>query len=133
VSDYTSAAEVFEVIDRLEHDAATRLRRLGRELPGARAFTSSALADHERHRLVRERQRARLGLGPGAGAGTTEASDPSLGGLRSVQESLVYAHAEGFPALGDALAVQALMANMVDLARQLTVIDLWLEREEARG
>ena len=133
MSDYASAAEVFEAIDRLEDDAAGRLRRLGRELSGARAFTSSALTDHERHRQVRARQRARLGLAPAALATTTESDDPSLSGLRGAQEALVYAHAEGCPALGDALAVHALMANMVDLARHLTVIDLWREREEARG
>ena len=132
-TDYASAAEVFEAIDRLEADAAARLRRLGRQSPAAHVFTASALADHERHRRVRARHRARLGLGAAAVATAAESEDTSLPGLRAAQEALVYAHAEGFPALGDALAVQALMANMVDLARHLTVIDLWLEREEARG
>lgn len=132
-TDYASAAEVFEAIDRLEADAAARLRRLGRQSPAARVFTASALADHERHLRVRARQRARLGLGPGPAATTAESEDGSLAGLRAAQEALVYAHAEGFPALGDALAVHDLMANMVELARHLTVIDLWLEREEARG
>ena len=132
-TDYASAAEVFEAIDRLEADAAAQLRRLGRESPAAHAFTASALADHERHLRVRARQRVRLGLGSGPAATAAESEAGSLAALRAAQEALVYAHAEGFPALGDALAVHDLMANMVDLARHLTVIDLWLEREEARG
>ncbi len=132
-TDYASAAELFEAIDRLEADTAARLRRLGRAAPAARAFTASALADHERHRRLRARHRNRLGLGAAAVATATESEDASLAGLRAAQEALVYAHAEGFPALGDALAVHDLMANMVDLARQLTVIDLWIEREDARG
>lgn len=132
-TDYASAAEVFESIDRLEADAAARLRRLGRQSPAARAFAASALADHERHRRVRARQRARLRLGAAAVATAAESEDASLAGLRAAQEALVYAHAEGCPALGEELAVHELMANMVDLARHLSVIDLWIEREEARG
>lgn len=133
-TDYASAAEVFEAIDRLEADAAARLRRLGRQSPAARAFTASALADHERHRRVRARHRARLRLGAATVAtALVESEAASLAHLRAAQEALVYAHAEGFPALGDAFAVRDLMANMVDLARHLSVIDLWIEREEAGG
>lgn len=131
--DYTSAAEVFDAIDGFEGDAAARLRRVAKERGGSRSFVLSALADHERHRLVRARHRRRLGLSPSGVKSIAEAADPSLDGLRAAQEALVYAHAEGFPALGDSLAVHDLMANMVDLARHLTVLDLWLEKEQARG
>lgn len=42
----------------------------------------------------------------------------------------MHAHAEGLPALRDRAAVDLLARHMVDLAGQLTVIDLWIEREE---
>lgn len=132
-ADYASAAEVFDAIDGFEADAASRLRRILKERGGARAFVLSALADHERHRAVRARHRHRLGLAASGIRSISEAADASLDGLRAAQEALVYAHAEGFPALGDSLAVHDLMANMVDLARHLTILDLWLEKEQARG
>jgi hypothetical protein len=132
-TDYASATEVFEAIDRFEAEAAARLRRIARERGGARAFTGSALADHERHRAVRVHHRRRLGLGSATTPGSDESPDPSLDGLRAAQEALVYAHAEGFPVLGDSLAVHDLMANMVDLARHLAIVDLWLEKEESLG
>jgi hypothetical protein len=37
------------------------------------------------------------------------------------------------PALGDPWAVDVLARHLVSSARQLTVIDLWIEAEEARG
>jgi hypothetical protein len=37
------------------------------------------------------------------------------------------------PALGDALAVDALSQHLIDLSRQLTVLDLWLDAEADRG
>jgi hypothetical protein len=132
-ADYASAGEVMDAIDGFEADAAARLRRIARERGGARAFVQSVLADHERHRAVRARHRRRLGLPASRVTTIPEAEDPSLEGARAAQEALVYAHAEGFPALGDALAVHDLMADMVDLARHLTVLDLWLEKEQARG
>ncbi len=132
-ADYVSAGQVFDAIDGFEAEAASRLRRVAKERGGARTFVQRALADHERHRAVRARHRRRLGLPAYALKSISEAPDPSLDGLRAAQEALVYAHAEGFPALGDSLAVHDLMANMVDLARHLTVLDLWLEKEQARG
>jgi hypothetical protein len=42
----------------------------------------------------------------------------------------VHAHAEGLPALRDRAAVDLLARHMVDVAAQLTVIDLWIEAEE---
>jgi hypothetical protein len=128
-TDYASAAEVFTAIDRLEADVAERLRAIVARVAQARAFVASVLADHERHRTLRARLRARLGL-PVAAPAPAGAPHADLGALRSAQQELVHAHAEGLGVLGDALAVDGLARNMVDLARHLTVIDLWLEGEE---
>lgn len=131
-TEYATAAEALGAVDRLEADVAARLAAIAKAVPAARPFTASVLADHERHRAARARVRRRLGLPPGS-AGPAKPADPtSLGGLRAAQESLVYAHAEGLPALGDPLAVDTLARNLVDLSRHLTVIDLWIEAESAR-
>jgi hypothetical protein len=53
-----------------------------------------------------------------------------LRALRDAHQNLVHAHAEGLPALGDRAAVDLLARHMVDVAAQLTVIDLWIEAEE---
>jgi len=128
-----SAAEVLDAIDEQEADVARRLRALSEAVPAARAFAGSLLADQERHREERRSIRRRLGLPPGA-APPAEGSDlRSLGALRSAQEALVHAHAEGLPALGDSWAVDRLARHMVELARHLAVIDLWIEAEESRG
>jgi regulator of replication initiation timing len=120
-------------VDGLEAEVEARLRALGEAVPAARAFVSSALRDHERHRLERARLRRRLRL-PAAPEERPQPAQPrSLALLRGAQEALVYAHAEGLPALGDAMAVETLAGHMVDLSRQLTVIDLWMEEEANRG
>lgn len=132
-TDYASAAEVFAAVDRLEADVESRLRALAVALPSARAFADSLLQDHARHRRRRAALRRRLRL-PAAAAGAAAAGDdPSLDGLRMAVEALVYAHAEGMPALGDAHAVDVMAHDMVDLSRHLTVVDLWVEQEQARG
>jgi hypothetical protein len=128
-TDYASAGEVFTAIDRLEADVAGRLRAIVARIAQAQPFVASVLADHERHRTLRARLRARLRL-PAAAPTTTGAASADLGALRSAQQDLVHAHAEGLRVVGDALAVDGLARNMVDLARHLTVIDLWLEGEE---
>ena len=129
--DYAGPVEVLDTIDVLEADVEARLGALAAATPGARALAASFAADHVRHRLVRADLRRRLRL-PGAGA-PRAAGDASLEALRSAQEALVYAHAEGLPALGSPMAVDALAKNMIDLARELTVLDLWIEAEGARG
>ena len=53
--------------------------------------------------------------------------------VRPDSTTLVYAHAEGLPALGDPRAVHVLAGHLVATARHLTVIDLWIESEENRG
>jgi hypothetical protein len=132
-TDYASAGDVLDAIDGLEADVASRLRRLASAVPRARAMAASFLADHERHRGERERLRRRLRLAPAAPLGERASPEASLASLRGQQEALLYAHAEGMPALGAALAVDALSQHLIDLSRQLTVLDLWLDAEADRG
>jgi hypothetical protein len=132
-TDYAGAEQVLDAVDRLEADVGARLRAIAGRLAAARRFVSSLLADHERHRAVRARLRRRLRLPASAPAREASGADAALDGLRVSQEALVYAHAEGLPALGDAFAVGAMARNMVDLSRHLTVIDLWIEGEASRG
>lgn len=127
--DYTSAAEVFDAIDGLEAEVAARLRALRTAMPSSGPFAASVAADHARHRAEREGLRRRLGLPPASAATGTRTAAADLEGLRAAQEALVYAHAEGLPAVGDPFVVQALARHMVDLSRQLTVTQLWIETE----
>jgi len=134
MTDYASAADAFAAMDAAQAEVRSRLRALAEATPSARAFTSSLLADLERHSEARTALRQRLGLAAAA-AGAFVAADEalSLEALRAAQERLVYAHAEGLPAIGDAFAVDALAHHMVDLSRHLTVTTLWIEVEAERG
>jgi hypothetical protein len=127
--DYSSEAEVFDAIDGLEADVAARLRAFQRSVRSSRPLVASVTADHARHRAARERLRRRLGLPAGTRAPGADAAEPDLEGLRAALEALVYAHAEGLPAVADPFVVQSLARNMVDLSRHLTVIQLWIESE----
>ena len=130
--DYAGPAQVLDAIDVLEAEVSQRLHALSEALASSRPFVTSVLRDQERHRESRARIRKRLGL-PEAAAPHAGARDLlSLSVLRTAQEALVHAHAEGLSALGDALAVDTLARHMVDLSRHLTVIDLWIEAEESR-
>lgn len=131
--DYTSAAEVLDTIDRLAVEVDAALSAIAAAVPGARPFAASVRADHVRERSDREAIRARLHLAASP-AGAAPASPPtSLDALRSTQQELVHAHAEGLPALDDPAAVQVLARHMVEASRRLTVIDLWLELEAERA
>ncbi len=132
-TEYASAAAVFAAVDDIEAEVDLRLRAIVEVVPSARTFVSSVLRDREAHRAARERLRKRFGL-PSASPPRPRVDDPvDLAALRAAQERLVYAHAEGLPALGDRLGVDTMARNMVDLSRQLTVIDLWIEAEGNRG
>jgi len=133
-TEYASAFEVLDAIDRREADVDGRLAAIVRAVPGARPFADSVGADHARHRAEREKLRRRLRLRAPAPALAPAPAKPdlSLAALREAQQQLVHAHAEGLPALGDAGAVDLLARHMVDASRHLTVIDLWLEAEEGR-
>jgi hypothetical protein len=127
--DYTSAGEVFEAIDRLEAEVAARLRALRVALASSAPFAESVLADHARHRAARAQFRRRLGLPPSSDTTPPSQGEADLEGLRAAQEALVYAHAEGLPALSDPFVVDALAHHMVDLSRHLTVTQLWIETQ----
>lgn len=127
--DYTTAGEVFDAIDGLEADVAARLRGFQRSVPASRDMVASVTADHARHRAAREAFRRRLGLPPSSAREGAAAVAADLEGLRAAQEALVYAHAEGLPAVGDSFVVDALAHHMVDLSRHLTVTQLWIETE----
>jgi len=133
VTDYATAWEVLDAIDRREADVDARLAAIARVVAGADTFARSVAADHGRHRTERERLRRRLKLPVSSPPAAPSKPDVSLAGLRDAQQELVHAHAEGLPALGDAGAVDLLAHHMVDGARHLTVIDLWIEAEELRG
>jgi hypothetical protein len=132
-TDYASAAEVLAAVDRLEAEVGLRFRALAEGGAAAKALAASVLADHEGQRRARAKIRQRLRLPPSE-APRVEASDlVSLENLRSAQQALVHAHAEGLPALRDPHAVGVMAAHMVELSRHLTVIDLWIESEASRG
>jgi hypothetical protein len=132
-TEYASAAEVLDTIDRHEAEVDGRLAAIARAVPGAGAFDLSVGADHARHRVERDKLRRRLKLKASPASPAPPRPDLSLAALREAQQQLVHAHAEGLPALGDAGAVALLARHMIDAARHLTVIDLWIEAEEQRG
>jgi hypothetical protein len=132
-TEYGSALEVLAEVDRLGAEVELRLRALAEATPGAKAFAVSALADHARERKERAVLRLRLRLPPSSNARLEVSALTSLDALRTAQEALVHAHAEGLPALRDALAIQVMAGHMVELSRHLAVIDLWIESEANRG
>ena len=131
-TEYASASEVLDTIDRREVEVAGRLAAIARAIAGAQAFADSVASDQAGHRADREKLRHRLKL-PTSSAPAPPPPDLSLAALREAQQELVHAHAEGLPALGDAGAVAVLARHLVDASRQLTVIDLWIEAEELRA
>ena len=130
--DYTSAAEVLAEIDRLESDLDARLAGLAAAFPAAASFAASVRADHERHRRTRASLRRRLRLTDAATA-SGPAGGASVDALRALAQDLVHAYAEGFPALKDAQAVDTLARHMVDDARHLAVLQMWMETEQPGG
>ena len=131
--DYTSAAEVLDTIDRLSAAVDAALSAIVNAVPGAQAFAASVRADHVRERADRDAIRARLRLPPSSPGAPAAPVPASLEALRTTQQELVHAHAEGLPALHDAAAVQVLARHMVEAARRLTVIDLWIGLESERA
>jgi len=127
--DYASAGEVLAEIDRLEAELDVRLSRLATTFPAAASFAGSVRADHERHRRTRAALRGRLRVTETAPL-PVPAGGASVDALRRIAQDLVYAHAEGLPALRDAQAVDTLARHMVDDARHLTVLQMWMETEQ---
>jgi hypothetical protein len=131
VTDYASAGDVLAAIDRLETAVDEVLARLAAAVPAATDLARSVRADHERHRSAREDLRRRLRASSPAAPPAAAASAPvSLSRASAAAQDLVYAHAEGLPALGDAIAVDVLARHMVDDARHLAVLQMWAEAEQ---
>ena len=128
--DYASRRELFDDLDRLSAVCGMRLGALGRERSNAAVLVSRFLAALERYRATREDSRRRFGLPGGVDPGSmAEPVDGDLKGLRQALDDLMVAYAEGLPALGDAGVVARLAADMVDVSRLRTVIDLWAVSE----
>ena len=132
-TDYASAAEALTAVDRMEAEVDARWAALAQAVPAARKLKDAFRADHQVHRAARAQVRKRLGLPTGPAPSALTPSVPSLAALRKAQEALVYAHAEGLPALGDANAVATLARHLVVESRQLAVIGLWMDAEATRG
>lgn len=134
MTDYADGGQVFAEIERLTTEVEERLSALSARMASVKPFADSVRADHGKFARDRDALRGRLGISPGPAAEKTALADAtSLPALRATQEALVHAHAEGLPALRDPYAVDILAGHMVELSRHLTVIELWLESEEARG
>jgi hypothetical protein len=129
--EYTSAAEVLDTIDGLAAGVDASLAAIVRLVPAAAPFAASVRADQVRERAGRDALRARLRLTSAARPAAPVST--ALDALRAVQQELVHAHAEGLPALDDEAAVRVLARHMVEAARRLTVIDLWIELEAERA
>jgi hypothetical protein len=132
-ADYTSAIEALSAVEGFEAEVERYWLRLHRIVPGSRPMLESFGRDRERHRAHRARVRRRLGLGPSASPAASEAPAAPLAAVREAQSALVYAHAEALPTLNDAVSVGLLIGDMVDLARHLTLVDLWIEAEATRA
>ena len=90
------------------------------------------LSDLHRCRQDRAAVRQLLAILPGPG-GTPPAARSVLREVRGATQELVYAHAETIPLLGSAQAVTVLVPDLLDVARHLTIIDLWIEQEDRNG
>jgi hypothetical protein len=125
--DYASAAEVLGEIDRLEAELDARLAGL---TGAAAALGRSVRADHARHRRARADVRRRLRLPAATEGPSPSVPAPTVSGMRALAQDLVHAYAEGMPALHDARAVDELARHMVDDARHLAILQMWMETEE---
>jgi hypothetical protein len=113
-----------ETVEAALQDLAHNSRPFGR---GAASF----LADLRRHRQDRARVRKLLGLLP-PHVETPPPKTATLTDLRAAQQELVFAHAEGIPALGSPAAASVIVLDLVDVARHLAVIDSWIEAGASR-
>ena len=127
-----SAQQLFAQVHRLSAEIDGRLAAVASAQPAARTLATSLARDLQRHADERRRVEPRLGVTrpvPSAPAGV----DATLAGLRGAQETLMLAYADGLSALRhDPAAVRLLAGHMVDVARHLTITDLWIA-EGSRG
>jgi hypothetical protein len=120
-----SAQELFHQLHRLSAEVVDRLAAVGRAQADARPLAESLTRDLQRHAAERRELGRKRGLVShvATAAGTI---DSSLAGLRAAQEALMLAHADGLPALRAGRDVKLLAGHMADVARHLTITDLWI-------
>jgi len=129
VTEGPPARDSLDELDRLAADVVAEAAAIGAALETARPFVSAIRETLARHRAERSVLRRELGLVPGLPAAHPEDRSPDLGALRAAQEALVFAHAEAVGRVGPP-ATGVLVGQLRELASQLTVTELWLEREQ---
>ena len=130
--DYASRLEALDELDRLAAVCGMRLGTVRRSRAGADALVARFLGALQRHRSAREDVRRRFSLpggkDPASEVGEVEAD---LRALRQSLDDLMIAYAESLPVFGDSSVVSRLAADMVEVSKLRTVIDLWVESEAA--
>lgn len=130
--DYASRREALDELDRLAAVCGMRLGMVRRSRPGADVLVSRFLGALGRHRATREDARRRFLLPAGADPGSQVGEvDAALSPLRQSLDDLMIAYAESLPVYGDSTVVSRLAADMVEVSKLRTVIDLWVTAEES--
>jgi hypothetical protein len=130
--EYESRRAALDALDRLAAACGMRLGSVRRSRSGADVLVSRFLRALERHRATREDVRRRFSLPRGADpASEVGEADADLGALRQSLDDLMIAYAESLPVFGDSSVVSRLAADMVEVSKLRTVIDLWVEAEAA--
>lgn len=130
--DYGSRREALDELDRLASVCGLRLGAVRRSRASADVLVSRFLGALARHRATREDVRRRFSLPAGAHPGSPAGEvDAELAALRQSLDDLMIAYAESLPVFGDSTVVSRLAADMVEVSRLRTVIDLWVTAEEA--
>lgn len=127
--DYTSRGALDE-LDRLASVCGMRLGAVRRSRASAEFLAARFLTALLRHRATRDDVRRRFALPPGVDPASQVGSvDDDLTGLRQALDDLMVAYAESLPVFGDSRVVSRLAADMVEVSKLRTVIDLWAEAE----
>lgn len=130
--EYASAGAALDAIEGRSESVEAVLRALRGESEPLRKGFSSFLEDYRRHRQDRAALRRTFGIPPAREA-RPEPKAVTLRDLRAAVQELVFAHAEGIPALGSGRAVTVIGGHLLDVARHLAIVDLWLEPEAGLG
>jgi hypothetical protein len=130
--EFASAEAALEAMETRSATVEAMLAGLRSDSAAFGKAAASFLADLRRHRQDRARVRRALGLLPAA-VETLSPKVSTLTDLRAAEQALVFGHTEGLPALGNSRAVAVLVPDLLDVARHLAVIDLWIEEESDRG
>jgi len=130
--DYASRHEALDALDRLAAACGMRLGAVRRSRAGAGVLADRLLTALQKHRTTREDVRRRFSLSPGADPGSQVGGvDADLASLRQSLDDLMIAYAESLPVFGDSSVVSRLAADMVEVSKLRTVIDLWVTAEES--